>query len=77
MGRRHKKADNGKTGSRQTVALLPRHQASSSGPARPFENVNPELALPSSRTVKLSYRQLGYFQGRKVWETGRSFFYYQ
>lgn len=77
MGWRHKKADTAETKDLRTAGFLPpQHNLSLSAEPRPFKNAGMELALPPLRTIKLSYRQLGFFQGRKVWESSLSFLYF-
>jgi hypothetical protein len=77
MGWRHKKADTAESNDRRTAALLPpRPNPGLSAQSPLFKNSNVELALPPLRTIKLSYRQLGFFQGRKVWESSLSFSYF-
>lgn len=77
MGWRHKKVDTVETKDLRTAALLPpRPKAGLSAESPPFKNANVELALPPLRAIKISYRQLGIFQGRKVWESSLSFSYF-
>ncbi len=77
MGWRHKKADTAETKDLRNAGLLPpRPKAGLSAESQPFINPNVQLALPPLRTIKFSYRQLGFFQGRKVWETSLSFLYF-
>lgn len=77
MAWRNKKADT--TGNKDLrIAALPRLrlQAGLSAESLPSENAHLELALPPLRTIKHFYRHLGYFQGRKVWESSLSFSYF-
>ena len=39
------------------------------------ENHQLEPALPSRAAVRLSFRQLGYFRRREIWESGLSLSY--
>jgi hypothetical protein len=77
MGWRHKRADTTETKDFRTAGLLPpRSKTGLSEELLPGKNPNAELALPPLRTIKFSYRQLGFFQGRRVWETSLSFLYF-
>lgn len=77
MGWRHKKAVTARSKDFRMVGLLPSHpDAGLGGEPLPFGKTKLDLALPPLRTIKLSYRQLGSFQGRKVWESSLSFSYF-
>jgi hypothetical protein len=77
MGQRHKKTETVEAKDFRSAGFLPsRPDAGWGAECRPLKKPNPELALPPLRTIKLAYRQLGYYQGRKVWETSLSFTYF-
>ena len=77
MGWRHKKAETAESKDLRNAALLPpRPNPGLSAESQPFKDASVELALPPLRTIKLSYRRLGFFQGRKVWESSLSFSYF-
>ncbi len=77
MGWRNKKADTTENKDLRIAALPPlRPQAGLSRESLSLENAHLELALPPLRTIKPWYRHLGYFQGRKVWESSLSFSYF-
>ncbi len=77
MGWRYKKADITK-GKEMRIAALPslQHQPEVSAGSPMCENAFMEMALPPLCTIKPVYRRLGYFQGRKVWETSLGFSYF-
>jgi hypothetical protein len=77
MAWRHKKAEPLDGKNLRTAGLLrwqPRTGLSVETPT--YKKTKMDLAFPPLRPVKWSYRQLGYFQGKKVWETSLSFSYF-
>ncbi|MHB8068792.1 MAG: hypothetical protein ACYDIC_12945 [Desulfobaccales bacterium] len=77
MGCRNKKADTNEIKDLRIAAPPPlRQPAGLSAESLRFENAHKELALPPLRTIKPFYRHLGYFQGRKVWESSLSSSYF-
>jgi len=75
MGRRHKKAVPGEFKElRPPVMLAPSGNAGKQVLAPPIDGLQREPAFPPLIKPRLTCRLVGYFRGRRIFETGRSFF---
>jgi hypothetical protein len=73
MGWRHRKARTPESKEIWTTALLTQgKKAGSRTEPSASRQTPPEPALPALAVLRLSYRQLGYFRRREIWESGLS-----
>ena len=78
MGWRHKKAGTAEVKELRTAALMARGKKAGLKTAPlAADHLQMEPALPPLLKPRLSWRQVGYFRGRKIFETSLSLLYLQ